>query len=586
MALVAGLAAAVGAVGYGLDAWPRVENDTIDMRFEVRGAEPLPHDVAIVAIDDQTFSALDLRWPFPRRLDADVIRTLHADGARAIAFDVQFTEPSDPTDDLRLFHAVGAARNVVLATTEVNASGQTDVLGGTANLRRAHAIAAAANLPADSGGVIRRYPDRMLGLPSFAVAAARVAGVRVDPARFHHDTALIDFRGPPGHFDTYSFSDVLRGRVRPNAFAGKIVVVGATAPTLQDLHPTSTTGSEPMSGAEVQANAIWTALHGNPLAPGPEWLVGLAILLCAGAAPLASLRVRVSSAAVIAGGTAAVYLALTQLVFDSGTVMSVSYPLAAWVVGTVGMVAGSYAAAASERNAFSRQLAASQLELVHRLAQAVESRDSETGEHVHRIGVLCRRLALQIGWSTAEAETIMHASIAHDIGKIGISDSVLLKPGRLDAVEWETMKTHTTIGANLLAGSPNPLIQMAEAIAISHHERWDGGGYPMGLKGEEIPLAGRICAIVDVYDALLSKRRYKDAWAPADVLAEIARASGTHFDPKLVDAFLEFAPGLVAELEASFAREETPDATASVTPGDVRETAAPATIASPWTTPR
>src|SRR5579875_1235317 len=154
MLLAAVLAALAGLVAWSTGAWTRVENDTIDMRFSLRGSEPPPSDVAVVGIDDRTFGALGLRWPFPRRLDGRVIRILHADGARAIAFDVQFTEPSDPRDDLALFHAVAAARHVVLATTEVDASGQTDVLGGPANLRRVHAIAAAANLPAGAGGVI------------------------------------------------------------------------------------------------------------------------------------------------------------------------------------------------------------------------------------------------------------------------------------------------------------------------------------------------------------------------------------------------------------------------------------------------
>ena len=449
----------------------------------------------------------------------------------------------------------------MLATTEVDSSGQTDVLGGPANLRRAHAVAAAANLPADTGDITRQYSYRMLGLPSFAVAAARVAGHRIPASHFHHDTALIDFRGPPGSIPTYSFSDVLHGHVSPGAFAGKVVVVGATAPTLQDLHPTSTTGAEPMSGAEVQADAIWTALHDNPLTSGAAWLAVLAILLCAGAAPLASLRVRVTAATLIGAGVTAAYLGIAQLAFDSGTVLSISYPLAAWAIGTIGMVAGNYGAAAAERNAFARQLQASQLELMQRLAHAVESRDTETGEHVHRIGILCRRLALEIGWSPAEAQTLMHASIAHDIGKIAISDSILLKAGPLEPDEWETMKTHTTLGAELLSGSPNPLIQMAERIAISHHERWDGGGYPRGLRGEEIPLAGRICAIVDVYDALMSKRRYKEAWNPEDVLAEIARGSGAHFDPALTATFLKLVPELNAELGASFSAEEAPLAT-------------------------
>lgn len=239
-----------------------------------------------------------------------------------------------------------------------------------------------------------------------------------------------------------------------------------------------------------------------------------------------------------------------------GTVLSISYPLAAWVIGTIGMVVGNHAAAAAERNAFVRQLEASHLELIQRLAHAVEPRDTETGEHVHRIGILCRRLAVEIGWSESQAQTLMHASIAHDIGKIGISDSILLKAGPLESDEWETMKTHTTLGAQLLAGSANPLIQMAQTIALCHHERWDGEGYPPRLRGQQIPLAGRVCAIAEVYDALMSKRRYKEAWAPEEVLAEIARGSGTHFGPALTAVFLKLAPELNTELGATVSSEE------------------------------
>jgi putative two-component system response regulator len=215
----------------------------------------------------------------------------------------------------------------------------------------------------------------------------------------------------------------------------------------------------------------------------------------------------------------------------------------------------SYAAALAERNAFSHRLQESQLELLQRLAQAVESRDKETGEHTYRIGVLCRRLALRIGWSAADAQALMYASVAHDIGKLGIPDNILLKTGPLDDPEWEIMKRHTTIGAQLLAGSANPLVQMAETIARSNHDHWDGSGYPDGLNGEQIPLAGRICAVVDVYDALLSRRSYKEAWEMDAVLAEIERGSGTHFDPRLVDAFLGLVPELTHEIHASFIRE-------------------------------
>jgi putative two-component system response regulator len=133
---------------------------------------------------------------------------------------------------------------------------------------------------------------------------------------------------------------------------------------------------------------------------------------------------------------------------------------------------------------------------------------------------------------------IRHAAALHDMGKIAIPDGVLLKPGKLDADEWELMKTHTSAGAELLAGSRSPLLQLGEVIARTHHERWDGGGYPAGLAGEQIPLSGRICAICDSYDAMLSKRPYKDASTRAEALAELRRCAGTQFDPRLVEVFV------------------------------------------------
>ncbi|HEX3835187.1 MAG TPA: CHASE2 domain-containing protein [Solirubrobacteraceae bacterium] len=555
--LAALVAVAAGVVPFVLNAWPQLENNTLNTRFGVRGAVHAPSDVVVVAIDDRTFSDLGLQWPFPRNLHAEVIDRLRADGARAIAYDIQFTEPSNSArNDLKLYDAVARARNVVLATTVVDAAGKANVFGGAANVRAAHAVVGTANLPADAGGVIRRYARTMLGLPSFAVAAARMAGHPIPRGRFHDGTALIDFQGPPGTIRTVSFSDVLRGRVSPSVFAGKIVVVGATSATLQDVHATSTTAAAPMAGAEVQANAIWTALHDNPLQPSDEWLTLVAIMLCALAAPLAGLRFRVLVSTLVGFAVGGLYLVVSQLAFDSGTAMVVSYPVVAGAVGIVAMLVARYGAAVAERNAFLRRLQASQLELIQRLAQAIDSRDAETGEHTYRIAVLCRRLALELGWKPAAAESLMHASVAHDVGKIGISDSVLLKAGPLDSDEWETMKAHTEIGARLLTGSDNPLLQMAETIARTHHEWWDGHGYPRGLRGEEIPIEGRMCAVVDVYDALLSKRSYKDAWRVDDVLAELERGSGTQFDPAVVSAFLRLAPKLDAELHASFVREK------------------------------
>jgi response regulator RpfG family c-di-GMP phosphodiesterase len=195
------------------------------------------------------------------------------------------------------------------------------------------------------------------------------------------------------------------------------------------------------------------------------------------------------------------------------------------------------------------ELRETQLEVVRRLGHAAESRDRVTGEHIERIGRLCYELALESGMPVDEAELIRDASALHDLGKIGIPDAILRKPGEFTAEDRELMKTHTTIGSDILAGSGSQLIQVAELIARTHHERWDGTGYPAGMRGEEIPIEGRICSICDVFDALMSERPYKPAWTLEAALAEIKRQSGVAFDPRLVEHFLRLAPSLERERE-------------------------------------
>ena len=189
------------------------------------------------------------------------------------------------------------------------------------------------------------------------------------------------------------------------------------------------------------------------------------------------------------------------------------------------------------------ELRSSHLEVVRRLAQAAEWHDDTTGQHIARMSRLAQRLALAAGVDAEQADMLLQASALHDIGKIGIPDRVLLKPGKLDAEEWDLMKTHTTIGAQILSDSNSDVLRMAETIALTHHERWDGKGYPDGVVGSAIPLESRICSICDVFDALISERPYKKAWPVSDALAEIARMSGQAFEPWLVEVFLrEVAP--------------------------------------------
>jgi len=186
-----------------------------------------------------------------------------------------------------------------------------------------------------------------------------------------------------------------------------------------------------------------------------------------------------------------------------------------------------------------KELRATQYEVVQRLTRAAEFRDNDTGQHINRMSRYCEILGRAAGLDAENCELLLNASTMHDIGKIGIPDSILLKPGPLDADEWSIMKTHCEIGADLLADNDSPLMKMAHIIALTHHEKWDGTGYPAGKKGEDIPLVGRINALCDVFDALTSKRPYKKAWSEQDAINEITRMSGTHFDPDLAALFVE-----------------------------------------------
>ena len=560
------LAAAVAGVGSATGALDAVENAALDGSFQRRDAQP-PSDVALVAIDDVTFSDLQRPWPFPRRLMARAVDRLREAGAREIVLDVQFTEPTNDRDDLALYHAIERAGGAVLATSESD-HGRTNVLGGDDNLYAIGGEAAASNLPDETAGIIRRVTSSVAGLDTLAYAVAERVGRPVPREAFGADGALIDFRGPPGTVPVYSFSRLLAGKVDPAALRGRVVVLGATAPTLHDLHATPQ-GSDLMSGPEVQANAIWTALHGLPLGTAPPLVDALLLLLGAFAVPLLALRARAVVAALAAPVLGVAYVLVAQIAFEHGIVLRQAGPLAALAIASVATVAVSHLLESVERQriaevndlleeqvrARTTELRATQLEIVQRLGQAVESRDEETGDHIARIASLSHRLALAAGMSPDEAELVQRASAMHDVGKIAIPDAILRKPGPLSAEERRIMQRHAEIGGDMLAGSRSPLVQLGEVIARTHHERWDGLGYPKGLQGEDIPLAGRICAVCDVFDALISARPYKEPWPLDAALAEIRAQSGRHFDPRLVELFLAMADDLETAPETPGARE-------------------------------
>ncbi|QEC48568.1 PAS domain S-box protein [Baekduia soli] len=206
--------------------------------------------------------------------------------------------------------------------------------------------------------------------------------------------------------------------------------------------------------------------------------------------------------------------------------------------GRVGQLFGQVQDISDARRA-ADDLQHAQLETLARLGAAAEFRDDDTGQHTRRVGDLSAAIAERLGLPAATVALLRMAAPLHDVGKIAIPDAVLLKPGRLTSDELNQMKAHTTVGARMLSGGAFPLLEMAEQIALTHHERWDGSGYPAGLSGEGIPLVGRIVAVADVFDALTHARPYKNAWTASKAIAEMRRQSGRQFDPTVLAAFLE-----------------------------------------------
>jgi adenylate cyclase len=342
--------------GFGL--FDQLERSSIDARFSIRGTRTPPAQIVIVAIDDVTTNAIKRYvWPYPRRFHARVLDRIAADHPRAIAVDIQFTEQTTARDDNALLDAVARAKRVVLATTETLPNGATRIFGGNETVREVGARPASALFSTDPAGVIRKVRYSVNGLKTLAVVTTeRATGQTVSPGPFGKHGAWIDYAGPAGTFPTSSYSRVLDGHVPKGTFTDKIVVIGPSAPTLQDIHETPT---DPlMSGAEVQANAIATVLRGLPLRSEPLPLSIALILVLGFVAPAISrsLRPRISLPAALLA--AVLFTIAVQLSFNHGRIVLFVYPLAALVLSAVGALGVHYVLVAFEReqvrNVFSR----------------------------------------------------------------------------------------------------------------------------------------------------------------------------------------------------------------------------------------
>ena len=336
LALAATFAAAVAYSLNATDALRRLELETVDLRFAVRGDQPPPDDVMVVGIDADTLQG-PVTWPIKRGLHAQVIDRLRKDGAKVIGYDVQFTEQSPfPRQDQMLIDAVvPAAKRLVLATTEVAPDGTTEVLGDGEAVEEIGARIGNTIMPADPNGVRRRVPYSYDRLESFAVAMVEQGtGRQVSRSDFGDRGAMIDYHGPGGTIRYVSFRDVLRGNFTPGTFRGRYVVVGGTAPSLQDFAPTSTSGDELESGPEILAESVSTILRGFPLRDAPGWVTALLVALFALVPGIASLRLSTARTFAVAVGVAALFVVAAQVAFLNGEVIETAVPLAALAIAT------------------------------------------------------------------------------------------------------------------------------------------------------------------------------------------------------------------------------------------------------------
>jgi len=577
--------------------WPRYRIATLLERIQAMGPASVGLDMVFAEPDRSSPSQLEQQLlrefkikteirGLPDRLrDHDTLLAQSlAHGRYVLGYKFLFGEAERSTADCLLHPLTMAVR--FRPGTDERVSPFHQARGVVCNLRRlaqAGGTSGFFNATPDADGQLRRTPLVIRYLdeiyPSFALATLLrawgfsgavvtlnqqgVESLQVKGLTVPLDAKgnlLINYRGPRRTFPHVSAADILQGRVPSEVIRDKIVLVGASAAGLQELRATPLDAA--FAGVEVHATVIDNFLRGDFLhspsyARGLE--LGLVALLGAAVGLLLAWAGAAISVAILAGGGLAVWVGCQWLLASHGLFLS---PVLLFLVLATEFSALSLAKfwrAERQARQRARELVLTQDVAIQSLAALGEARDQETGSHIIRTQQYVKALAVHLSRKAkfrivldeATVEALHKMAPLHDVGKIGIRDEILLKPGGLSADEFEEMKKHTVIGHQVFRAAAarlgtNSFLRIADELAHSHHERWDGNGYPTGLQAEAIPLAGRIMALADVYDALISRRAYKAALSHEEAVAQITADRGTYFDPEVVDGFLE--------IEAEFKR--------------------------------
>jgi adenylate cyclase len=572
---------------HGQWPWPRYRLATLRDRLREAGAEVVAFDFLMPEPDrsspgvirsERTRDGVEAAFPAPTGAEDENSQRLAAAlgrGKTVLACQLTFSAGAAPADR----SAPAVPPGLTVTGSPGSADGwprPTGVLRSLPQLTAAASAEGFANTLKDDDGALRRTPLLLtLGdrpIPSLALSAMLMSSsdrsVRLqeeDGETFLHWGArripldgagnlLIDLRGEPRGIPRHSAGAVLDGTLPADALRGRIVLVGAWATGLGDLHLVPS--GRWVRGLEVHAAVIDGVLGGRFIAR-PPWARGAelvaVLLLGLGSTLLLSRSGYLVSLAVVSVGSVGCWVGAQQLLAARGLYLSPLLPMLTPILITTILALLKYGIEARMVEEGIQDLIQAQDEIIVSMSVLSEARDKETGLHILRtqryVEVLARQLAAtpKYAWlGESSIRLLAKSAPLHDIGKVGIPDEILRKPGKLSADEYTVMKSHTSIGSHALteivgaSGHPekSEFLTYAREMTVAHHEHWDGSGYPAGLRGEEIPLAGRLMAIADVYDALVSRRSYKEALSHEEARDFIQQHSGTHFDPDVVAAFL------------------------------------------------
>jgi len=592
-------------------AWlTRLDQSIYDVMLRTVDTKAPDPRVVIIDVDDRSLSTIG-QWPWRRDLLAQLIARVRSEGASVVALDIMFaeTDRAGEESDAALADALRGGRVVLgygLMFDEASRASSTCVLhpvglaivqppDGTTYEPLFRATGAVCNLPMlgdavassgflnaapDADGILRRAPllakldgrvYESLALASVSAAtgvhdiALRVANVNASAVSVDERIVPVDgqgnlllrYRGKKRTFPYLSAADVLQQRTAAGALRDKVVFIGTTALGTREV--VATPLDTLFAGVEVQATVADNLLQGDFIFRSPHGaaLDGLATLVVGLTIALVGAFAGVSGGlATAAAAVATMWWGTTRLLAVTGLFVSPLFATLGAAASVTALTLVRFMVERRRANKAGREKTAAQRLMIQALLSLTETRDAETGRHSRRTQQYARLLAERLATRPAFRAALTPERIdllstlapLHDIGKVGVPDQVLNKPGALTPEELAEMRKHPTLGRQVILRAQSQLgvkdddtLEMAKDIVYTHHERWDGAGYPQGLVREAIPLAGRVMAVVDVYDAVRARSLYKTTMSHTDTVAFIVKERGTHFDPDVVDAFLDVA---------------------------------------------